>query len=80
VAYSVYILKCKDGTLYTGIATDVERRLTEHRGKKGARYTRAKGAGTIVYKEEVGTRSNALKREAEIKKWRREKKLQLIKK
>jgi putative endonuclease len=80
VVYFVYILKCKDGTLYTGIATDVERRLTEHQGKKGARYTRAKGAGKIVYKEEVGTRSEALKREAEIKKWRREKKLKFIKK
>jgi predicted GIY-YIG superfamily endonuclease len=80
VTYFVYILKCKDGTLYTGIATDVERRLMEHRGKKGARYTRARGAGRIVYKEAAGTRSEALKREAEIKKWSREKKLQLTKK
>ncbi len=77
--YFVYILKCGDKSLYTGITTDVERRLNEHKAGAGGHYTRAKKVLKIVYTEEHPNRSAALKREAEIKSWSREKKLDLIK-
>lgn len=77
--YYLYILKCKDKSLYTGITTDPKRRLKEHKNKTGARYTRSRGADKIVYIESFGTRSAASKREFEIKQWRREKKMALIK-
>lgn len=76
--YFVYILKCNNGSLYTGITTDVERRLAEHKSGTGARYTRAKGAGEIVRIERKKNRSTASKREAEIKKMSRAEKLELI--
>lgn len=77
--YFVYILKCKDGSLYTGITTDLPRRLEEHRSGKGAKYTRGKKAGKVVYSERKNNRSTASKREAEIKNWTRAEKLALIK-
>jgi len=77
--YYLYILKCADGSLYTGITTDVERRFSEHKNKKGANYTRSHGASKIVHTEEFPDRSSAQKREAEIKKWTRGKKLELTK-
>ena len=76
--YFVYILECSDGTLYTGITTDLARRLDEHKKGMGGNYTRAKRAKRIVYSEKAKNRSTALVREAEIKKWSREKKLNLI--
>ena len=76
--YYVYILKCADGTLYTGITNDLARRLQSHKEGTASKYTRAKGAVKIVYTEEHSTRSEALKREAQIKKFSREKKLNLI--
>lgn len=76
--YFVYILRCKDGTLYTGITTDLERRMREHSTGKGARYTRAKKAGDIVYTERKRNRSTASRREAEIKKLSRREKLLLL--
>ena len=76
--YFIYILRCKDGTLYTGITTDLERRLAEHKSGKGASYTRARKAGTIVYSEKKKNRSTASKRETEIKSWSRRQKLKLI--
>ena len=76
--YFVYILKCKDGTLYTGITTDLERRLAEHKSGKGASYTRARKAGTIVYSEKKKNRSTASKREAEIQSWTRARKLAFV--
>jgi putative endonuclease len=75
--YFVYVLKCEDGTLYTGITTDLARRFDEHKSGTGARYTRAHGAAKILYSERKRTRSSAQKREAEIKSWPRKKKLQL---
>lgn len=72
--YFVYLLKCKDGSLYTGITTDVERRFREHKSGRGGRYTRAKGAMKIVYAERHKNRSTASKREAEIKGWPRARK------
>jgi putative endonuclease len=76
--YFVYILKCADGSLYTGITTDLGRRLAEHKGGRGARYTGAKGAIKFVYTEQQPDRSAASKREAQIKSWPREKKVDLI--
>ena len=75
--YFVYLLECVDKSIYTGITTDVARRLREHRRGVGARYTRAHGAKKILYSEKYKTRSRALKREAEIKRWPRGKKLEL---
>jgi putative endonuclease len=77
--YYVYILRCEDGSLYTGITTDVVRRFKEHRDGVGGHYTRSHKALKIVYKERAATRSAALKREAAIKRLRRGKKLELIK-
>jgi putative endonuclease len=77
--YFVYIIECKDGSFYTGITTDVARRFSEHKNKNGGHYTSSKKAVRVVYTEEHPDRSSALKREAKIKSWRREKKLSLIK-
>ena len=78
--WKLYILRCGDGSLYTGITTDVERRLETHRSGKGAKYTRGRGPLELVYREECGDHSAALKRELEIKKLPREEKEKLIKK
>ena len=77
--YFVYLLECEDDSIYTGITTDVERRFAEHKNGTGGHFTRAKKAKRIVYTEQYPDRSSALKREAEIKKWSREKKLALVK-
>ena len=76
--YFVYILQCSDGTLYTGITNDLERRIEQHKKGIGGKYTRAKGASKLVYSEKAPSRGTALKREAEIKRWTRQKKLNLI--
>lgn len=76
--WKLYILRCGDGTLYTGITTDVEKRLEAHRSGKGAKYTRGRGPLELMYREECGTHSDALKRELEIKALPREKKIKLI--
>lgn len=76
--YFVYLLECEDGSLYTGVTTDVERRLAEHKSGIGSHFTRAKVAKRIVYTERHPDRSSAQKREAEIKKWSREKKMALL--
>ena len=74
----VYILRCKDGSLYTGITTDLGRRLEEHRSGTGAKYTQSHPIAEKAYSETASSRSEALKREAEIKSWKRERKLALI--
>lgn len=76
--YHVYIVQCLDGTLYTGIAKDVRERIKQHNTGKGARYTRGRGPVKLIYSEVFKTRSEALRREMEIKKWPREKKLRMI--
>ena len=76
--YFLYILKCKDGSLYTGITTDVKRRFEEHKNGKGGHYTRSRKVLKILYTERCKDRSSASKREAGIKKWPREKKIKLI--
>ena len=78
--YVLYLLLCKDNSLYTGITTDLKRRFDEHRSGKGSRYTRSHGVKKIVYTERFKTRSAASKRESEIKRLSRQKKLDLIKK
>ena len=65
--WKVYMLRCGDGSLYTGIAVDVKQRLAAHRGGKGAKYTRGRGPLELVYTEECGSHSDALKRELAIK-------------
>jgi putative endonuclease len=76
--YYVYIVECADATLYTGITTDLERRLHEHRSGQGGRYTSSRGVIQVLYAEEHPDRSSASKREAEIKRWPRRKKLEFI--
>jgi putative endonuclease len=79
-AWSVYILRCGDGSLYTGIATDIERRLEEHEsnGPKGAKFTKGRGPLEVVYRRECGTRSAASKEEWRIKALTRRQKLALF--
>lgn len=74
----LYILRCKDNTFYTGITTDVEKRLEVHRSGKGAKYTRGRTPLELVYRETCGTHSEALRRELQIKKLSREEKLELV--
>lgn len=73
--YTVYLLECVGGTIYTGIATDPMRRFEEHKAGKGAGYTRAHKPKRILYTEEYPDRSSALKREAAIKRLSREAKI-----
>ncbi len=73
----LYILRCGDGSLYTGITTDVEKRLEAHRSGKGAKYTRGRGPLELVYRESCGSHADALKRELEIKGLSRQEKLTL---
>lgn len=74
----VYILRCKDGTLYTGSTDDVARRLAVHNSGKGAKYTRSRTPVEVVYTEECESYSAALKREYAIKQLTRQQKLELI--
>lgn len=74
----LYILRCKDDTLYTGITTDVEKRLEAHRIGRGAKYTRGRGPLVLVYQEECGSHSEALKREFQVKSLSREQKQCMI--
>jgi predicted GIY-YIG superfamily endonuclease len=74
----VYILRCSDGTLYTGITTDVQRRCQEHNAGTASRYTRSRRPTRLVYQEEQPNQSAALRREAAIKAMTREQKEMLI--
>jgi len=69
-SWTIYIVRCSDNSLYTGIAKDVRKRVLEHNSgnKLGAKYTRSRGPVTLVYTEGAETRSDATKRECEIKK------------
>jgi len=79
MSYFIYILKCSDDTLYTGITTDLARRVDEHNGSdKGAKYTKLRRPVLLVYSEESEDRSSASKREYAIKKLTRQQKLELI--
>lgn len=74
----VYILRCADDTLYTGWTNDIDLRVKAHNEGKGAKYTRSRTPMSLVYLETLPTKSDALKREAAIKKLPRHKKLKLI--
>lgn len=76
--WKLYILRCGDGSLYTGIAVDVQARLEAHRSGKGAKYTRGRGPLELVYTENCGDHSAALRRELEFKKLTREQKLEYL--
>ena len=80
MGWTVYILRCGDGTLYTGCTNDLPRRLKAHQSGKGAKYTRSRPPVVLAYQEEVPDKSAALRREIAIKRLRREKKLALIEK
>ncbi len=77
--WHVYILKCGDDSLYTGIALDVAARVRVHNTGRGAKYVRSHGGGIVVYQEEYPSRSSALQREAAVKRMSRQQKLLLIK-
>ena len=77
--WHIYIIRCKDSNLYTGIAKDLERRVKEHNSNNGCRYTKGRSPVKLVYSEGVNSKSKALKREAAIKCLPRKKKLELIK-
>ncbi len=74
----VYILRCGDGTLYTGITDNIPRRLAAHQAGRGAKYTRGRGPLKLVYQEEVPDKPAALRREIEIKRMKRAEKERLI--
>lgn len=78
MSWFVYMLRCGDGTLYTGVTDDVPRRLAAHRAGKGAKYTRGRGPLELVYQEEVPDKSAALRREHQIKRLTRQGKERLI--
>lgn len=76
--WELYILRCGDGSLYTGIARDAEKRLAAHRSGKGAKYTRGRGPLTLVYRESCTDHGEALRRECAVKRLTRAEKEQLI--
>ena len=78
MSWYVYILRCGDGTLYTGITDNISRRLAVHRSGKGAKYTRGRGPLELAYTEEVPDKPAALRREYQIKRLTRQEKERLI--
>jgi len=77
--FYTYMVRCKDGTLYTGYTTNIESRIKAHNDGKGAKYTRGRLPVTLVYVESFSDQSQAMKREYEIKKYPRSRKEELIK-
>lgn len=78
MAWTVYMLCCKDGTLYTGCTNDLDRRLRAHQSGQGAKYTKSRRPVRLVYQEAAEDRSAALRREAAIKRLSRQEKLKLM--
>lgn len=76
--WKVYIIRCKDNSLYTGITTDVDRRMKQHRNGNGSKFVRSRLPFKLVYLESNHTRSSASKREAEIKSYHKSKKEDLV--
>lgn len=74
----VYVLKCGDGSLYTGITNNLTKRILAHEQGSGAKYTKGRAPFSIIYKERYKNRSDATKRELEIKKLSRQEKLELV--
>ena len=75
----IYIVECRDNTLYTGYTTDLDKRIKTHNAKKGAKYTRGRTPVVLKYYEEFDNKVDAAKRESQIKKLKRAKKLRLFK-
>jgi len=75
----LYIVRCRDGSLYTGAATDVERRLADHLAGRGAKYLRGRGPLKLVFKKRVGKKGQALKAEHKVKRLPKQKKEALVK-
>jgi predicted GIY-YIG superfamily endonuclease len=75
---TLYIVQCRDGSYYTGTAKDPEARILQHNEGKGARYTRGRRPVEWVYSEVFETRGEAMRREADIKRWSKEKKRELV--
>ncbi len=73
-----YIFHCKDGTYYCGVTNNVHKREALHNSGRGARYTRIHGGGKIIYTEDYPSLKQAMQREAQVKKWTRESKTNLI--
>jgi putative endonuclease len=81
MSWSVYLVRCRDGSLYTGVASDVARRFAEHGARahrRGAKYLAGRGPLSLVYQLEVGTRGRALRVERRIKGWRKAQKELLV--
>jgi putative endonuclease len=78
-AWYLYLIHCGDGSIYTGVSTDVPRRLAEHQSGRGARYLRGRGPLLLVKKIRIGAKSDAFKLECRVKRMRRDKKVKLIK-
>lgn len=78
MAWTVYMLRCGDGSLYTGCTNDLPRRVEAHQSGRGAKYTRSRPPVALVYREEAEDKSAALRREAAIKRLDRREKLALI--
>lgn len=76
--WSVYMVRCEDSSLYTGVSSEVTKRVMEHNLGKGAKYTRSRRPVVLVYQEKAIDRSTAQKREAEIKRMKRTEKLKLL--
>ena len=76
--YTIYVLKCGDDTLYTGITNNIKQRIKQHNLGKGAKYTKGRNPVKLVYQENASDKSTALKREFEIKKMTRAQKQKLI--
>lgn len=75
----VYVLLCRDGSLYTGASNNLEQRFLDHKDGKGGRYTRSHKVVKLIYQETFNTQSEALKREAEIKSWKKDMKIRNLK-
>ena len=76
--WSVYILRCGDGTLYTGITNDLDKRIESHSSGQGSKYTRSRLPVELVYQEQAENRSEATRREWEIKRLSREDKMKIV--
>ena len=74
-AWTVYAVRCRDGSIYTGIATDLDRRIRTHNSGKGGAYTRSRKPVRLIFQEAHPSRSSALQREAQIKRWSRTRKI-----
>ncbi len=76
--WSVYILRCNDGTLYTGITNNLDKRIASHSSGQGSKYTRSRLPVELVYQEQANNRSAATRRELEIKRWSRADKMKMV--